>query len=154
MRQSDRKKLWGLARGMCSLCKRPHSEVELEEAHIFAREAGGPRADPHMLPRDLNAYENLILLCPNCHSTVDGDINAWTVERLKREKAAHEEYVRHLDEGTVSELAGEITVRAQNADDVAGARIRKPTRIKSGTKVIVDASDAKRVTGIDIGGEK
>lgn len=152
MRKSDRKKLWALAGGRCSLCKQHHSEVELEEAHIVAREADGPRGDPHVSREHLDAYENLILLCPNCHSTVDGDVNAWTVEHLKQLKKGDESYIRQLTRDDLTDLSAEVTVRAVGGDDVAGARINKPTRIRPGTSITVEAEGTRRVTGVEIGG--
>ena len=151
MRTSDRKKLWALAGGRCSRCKKPHSDVKLEEAHIAAREADGPRGDVPLPAGERDGYANRILLCPTCHTTVDTDVEAWPVERLNQRKVEHEEWVQ-LRGDDVSELAGTVTVRAEGGDDVAGARIKKPTRIKPGTDISVDASGVRRVTGVEIGG--
>jgi hypothetical protein len=156
MRDSDRKKLWALAGGRCSRCKLPHSEVRLEEAHIIGPRADSPRSDPRVSPAELDAYENRILLCPNCHTIVDdkANIEGWPVERLRQLKAQHEEDIRQSSGTDVTELGGDVMVRAVDGDDVAGARIKKPTRIKPGTSIAVEASNVRRVTGVEIGGEE
>ncbi len=62
------------------------------EAHIVAKGAGGPRADPSIPRRELDRYENLILLCPtHHHAVVDAEPEEWTVEKLRAMKTAHEE---------------------------------------------------------------
>ena len=147
----DRKKLWAWAKGCCSICREEVSETG-EEAHIVARQRDGPRGDDP-LPLNLrDGYENRILLCPTCHSLVDGaESDKWPVERLRQVKAQHEEWARQTVE-RVTELAGIVKVTAVGGDDVAGARIRKPTIIKPGTVIDVDALGAKRVSGVEIGG--
>jgi hypothetical protein len=42
-----------------------------EIAHIIAAGGKGPRADATMARADKGSYENLILLCANCHTTID-----------------------------------------------------------------------------------
>lgn len=42
-----------------------------EMAHIFAANDYGPRAKPEMAAEERGAFENLILLCPTCHTTID-----------------------------------------------------------------------------------
>jgi len=95
---ADRRKLHDRAGGECSFpgCQERHS---LQEAHIVAKEAGGPRADSSMPRRELDRYDNLILLCPNHHAVVDGNPAQWTVEKLQAMKTAHEEDVaRRLEQ--------------------------------------------------------
>jgi hypothetical protein len=116
-----------------------------------APEASGPRGNDSLPSARREDFENYILLCPNCHTTVDADVAAWPVERLRRLKAEHEDSVRSIV-AAINELAGTIRVRAPGGDDVAGARIRRPTRIRPGTTVSVDAPGARRVTGVEIGG--
>ena len=114
----------------------------------MAPEASGPRGDDPLPPARREDYENYILLCPNCHITHDdADVNAWPVPRLKQLKAEHEEWVRS-SVAAINVLAGIVRVRAPGGDDVAGARIRRPTRIAPGTSISVDAPGARRVTGV------
>lgn len=42
-----------------------------ELAHVFAANDGGPRADPKLTEGERGAFENLIVLCANCHTKVD-----------------------------------------------------------------------------------
>jgi len=42
-----------------------------EMAHIIAASGKGPRADATVTQADKGSYDNLILLCGNCHTTID-----------------------------------------------------------------------------------
>ena len=42
-----------------------------EMAHIFAALDKGPRADPELTEEERGHYENIILLCANCHTKID-----------------------------------------------------------------------------------
>lgn len=42
-----------------------------EMAHVFAANDVGPRADKKMSAAERGSYENLILLCPTCHTIID-----------------------------------------------------------------------------------
>lgn len=104
---SDRtlKILWGRAAGRCAV---PDCRVELliEEtdfdpvvvigdiAHIAAASDRGPRADADLSTKGRDEYENLILLCRNCHARIDGQTHASPVAWIKQMKAAHEAWVR------------------------------------------------------------
>jgi SMODS-associated and fused to various effectors sensor domain len=99
------KLLWGRSAGRCAV---PECRVELfaeatdydpivvigDIAHVNAAADDGPRAEPGMTPAERNAYENLILLCKNCHTRVDGQPGANPVARLHAVKDAHEAWVR------------------------------------------------------------
>ena len=74
--------LWVSAAGRCSYpgCRLPlllgdsgqHAATPIgEAAHIVAYSSHGPRGDPTIPVERLNAYANLILLCPNHHSEID-----------------------------------------------------------------------------------
>lgn len=104
---SDRtlKLLWGRAGGRCAM---PECRAELladataydpivvigEIAHITAAQNRGPRANESMPAGQRNDYENLILLCQNCHAVIDGQPGTFSVERLCQIKADHELWVR------------------------------------------------------------
>jgi hypothetical protein len=97
------KLLWGRAAGRCAM---PECRVELfaeateydpvvvigEIAHVAADD--GPRAAPALAAAQRNDYENLILLCQNCHARIDGQTGFYSVDRLKDIKQAHEAWVR------------------------------------------------------------
>jgi len=42
-----------------------------EMAHVFAANDNGPRAEVELTEEERGAYENLILLCPLCHTIID-----------------------------------------------------------------------------------
>jgi hypothetical protein len=42
-----------------------------EMAHVFAANDGGPRARPELSEKERGAFENLVVLCANCHTMVD-----------------------------------------------------------------------------------
>jgi hypothetical protein len=42
-----------------------------EIAHIVAASDAGPRADAELSDEERGSFENLILLCPTCHTTID-----------------------------------------------------------------------------------
>lgn len=94
--------LWGVAAGRCEFegCNRPLWKNDLtqdvrvvgEKAHIRAFSTRGPRGRAGISSEDVNTIENLMLLCPICHVTIDrGDGPArYSVERLRAMKSAHE----------------------------------------------------------------
>lgn len=87
--------LFGAAAGRCSICKIDLfiEQVKIGEmAHIIAKKAAGPRGMIDYTG-DLNSYENLILLCANHHTIVDGNEAGYPVERLRAIKAEHEAWV-------------------------------------------------------------
>jgi hypothetical protein len=65
-----------------------------EIAHAAGAADDGPRPAPEMPVPERNGYDNLLLLCQNCHARVDGQTGFNTVEHLKDIKAAHEAWVR------------------------------------------------------------
>lgn len=69
--------------------------VFAEKAHIVAYSKQGPRGAKDR-PADINSIDNLMLLCARCHKLVDDDPAQYPVERLRADKAAHEERIRRL----------------------------------------------------------
>lgn len=150
----DIRNLWGRAGGRCSICDRDVTKTVPDAAHIVARQPDGPRGDADLPPEQRDEYDNLILVCTNCHRLIDvAEPEKWPTERLKQVKADREERIRSAGQ-EVTEFTGEIIVRASGVDDATGLRTKGPTRIKPGTHVEVDATDTRRVTGVDIGGDE
>lgn len=74
-----------------------------EMCHIKAARPGGPRYDPDQPAAERHGYDNLILLCPTHHTVIDDDEEAYTVARLAKMKADHEQRAFALsDERTAS----------------------------------------------------
>jgi len=67
-----------------------------EVAHIVAFKEGGPRGQTGPRPTNIDALENLMLLCPACHKLVDDHPAEYPRELLARYKAEHEERIRVL----------------------------------------------------------
>lgn len=104
---SDRtlKLLWGRAAGRCAM---PECRIELfaeattydpivvigEIAHVAGAADDGPRPAPELSAAQRNDYDNLILLCQNCHARIDGQTGFYAVARLQDIKQTHEAWVR------------------------------------------------------------
>ena len=67
-----------------------------ENAHIKGKKAGSPRYDVNMSDKERDSYENLILLCPTHHKTIDDASGTYTVEKLTEMKVKHEEKVKQI----------------------------------------------------------
>jgi len=99
------KLLWGRAAGRCAM---PNCRIEVfitergynpiwnigEMGHIAASSDGGPRSKRSLSARDRDKYENLILLCRNCHGRIDGLQEFYPEARLLQIKDDHESWVR------------------------------------------------------------
>ena len=106
----DVKILWGRAANRCSF---PDCKIELtpdggkttlgEIAHIVAKSAEGPRGESDLPAESRDNYDNLILLCPTHHKTIDNNPEIYTVEKLHQMKQKHEEWVnKQLDKGVIT----------------------------------------------------
>lgn len=78
-------------------------------AHIKGEKAGSARYDSSMTDKQRNCYDNLILLCGNCHKMIDDQPNTYTIERLHEIKSQHERWIiksteREVINVTFSEL--------------------------------------------------
>ena len=65
-----------------------------EIAHVAGAADAGPRAAPELATAQRNDYDNLILLCQNCHARIDGQTGFYSIAKLKDIKQAHEVCVR------------------------------------------------------------
>lgn len=94
--------LWGRAAGRCEFqgCNQPlwksgvtQEPVKIaERAHIYAFGEGGPRSEAEFRKAGLNSLDNLLLVCRNCHRTIDQhkDGGRYTADVLQAMKSAHE----------------------------------------------------------------
>jgi len=125
--------LWGKAGATCSFpgCQRRlvadatelNGDVVLGEiAHIVAQNQDGPRGEYPAPGGDVDAYENLILLCGQHHTLIDGQPNTYTVDRLLQMKRDHEEWVsEQLSSGQHLQLPGDT---AHRDEAVSESRLR------------------------------
>lgn len=97
-----RKILWARSGNRCAICLRELVDVSTEtddeaiigeECHIVAREVNGPRGNSPLANDERDKPANLILLCRNHHKKIDDQPNIFTLEVLKKIKAAHETWV-------------------------------------------------------------
>lgn len=104
-------------------CQRPGCRIHLfvntgskvihvaEMAHIFAANDDGPRANAELSPEERGTFENLILLCPTCHKTIDKAPQDFPDELVTQWKRDHERKVAELF-GAVEYVTREETLRA------------------------------------------
>ena len=95
------RELWIRSAGRCELCNRDLTAAYLSRgrfgnysqmAHIVAYSEKGPRA-VEFASKD-NSYNNLMLLCHDCHKTIDDNPGEFTIEYLKAAKQEHCDRVR------------------------------------------------------------
>ena len=114
--EKDIKLLWGRAAGRCSnpACRTKvsatshdgESYLTCEMAHIVAKKLGGPRAAEKCGP---DTYDNLILLCPNCHTNIDKSPDgAFPVSILLEWKNCHEKWVESWATSPKFDSAGDL----------------------------------------------
>ncbi len=96
------KALWARSGGLCMLCKKPVVIIDDprnpptiigEMAHIHGLKPNSPRYDPSMTDEERNSYENLLILCRNCHALIDKNPDKYPPEKLKAIKREHEKWV-------------------------------------------------------------
>jgi hypothetical protein len=97
--------LWGIAAGRCEFegCNKVlyqhevtgDSENYAEKAHIHAVSPGGARYRPDD-DNFKNSVKNLMLVCPQCHITIDRNEQKYTPEVLFEMKYKHEERIFRL----------------------------------------------------------
>lgn len=96
--------LWGIAAGRCEFegCNKvlyKHHvtgdiENQAEKAHVFAVSPGGAR---YSVDDDFkNSFKNLILVCAQCHNTIDKNEQKYTPAVLFDMKRKHEERIYKL----------------------------------------------------------
>lgn len=103
---SDRTKrlLWSSSAGYCQnpgchnyffVFFKDGSISSLEElAHVIGRHEKGPRGISYLDTTERDAYENIILLCPTCHTLIDKNPLQFSVEMLHDWKQQHEEAIK------------------------------------------------------------
>src|SRR4051812_44016619 len=130
--EPERFQLWVAAGARCAFCKRYLLENEEtgdpvpvgEAAHIVGRSTSprSPRGKNRLPASERNKAANLILACPNDHTTIDKKTGqtVWQTDDLQRLKREHEDGIRFLTgmtkdrETTVLRVAGTIRGTAPN----------------------------------------
>lgn len=94
--------------------------------HIEGAKPGSARHCEEQCPEERHGYENLVLLCKLHHTKVDGDEAAYTVDRLKAMKQAHEDEATPLPIGLV-DTAVNLFVALVETDSVSASTIHVET---------------------------
>ena len=103
-----------------------------------ARNAGGERYDPCQSEAERQSYENLLLLCPTHHRTIDAQPEAFPIGLLKKMKAQAEAAHDGLEEPTDAFFAAALldkldtTTIIENSGNIA---INSPGAVQAGTVV-------------------
>lgn len=102
------RELWTRSAGRCEFegCNKPlwrdiHTQRSFNHAfiaHIIAAEVGGARGDSILSEQLCQDYDNLMLLCGDCHARVDNLLTRddYSVERLQQMKQGHEDRIELL----------------------------------------------------------
>ena len=104
IKRAVERELWGRAAGRCEfngcnrlLYKSPVTQERVnisEKAHIYSFSENGPRGwGPFKNnPADLNNLDNLLLVCHDCHETIDQDKKGikYSASKLQQWKRGHE----------------------------------------------------------------
>ena len=97
------KKLYAMSGNVCAM---PSCNTKLftesedflgQICHINARSKNGPRYDQNQSDEERNSYDNLLILCPNCHVIIDGREDLYPAEALKEIKRIHEKYYGRME---------------------------------------------------------
>ena len=116
--QKDIKLLWGRSGNRCAICKIELTQDALssnatftlgEQAHIVGEKEDAARGKSQLDQKQRDSYHNLILLCPNDHTTIDRNESDWSIEKLHQIKSEHELWVTE----TLSETIDHVKL-AQN----------------------------------------
>jgi hypothetical protein len=108
--QSTLKRLFARSGDRCAFprCVAPltHNDTLIGEVcHIKGDKPGAARYDAAQVAAERQAYDNLIVLCPNHHTVIDDDEMAYTVERLLRMKIEHEANATALPDAAAERVA-------------------------------------------------
>lgn len=156
--ESEKRKVWVRAGGVCVLCKRylldgaltalPVSLGEL--AHIVGQQPSkrSPRGD-HPLPRaERDTADNVLLACGSCHGEIDTALVAGLldVDLLTRLKRAHEARIRHVT--TLPDDRRTVVLR------VLGSVRGNPVEVSRQTAVATVVADAQRFPSFELSGDR
>lgn len=67
-----------------------------EFAHIIGQKEEGPRGKDELPLNQRDEFDNIILLCPTCHTIVDKNPNLYPKDTIQRWKYEHEESIKNL----------------------------------------------------------
>lgn len=123
-------------------------EIIGEICHIKARNARGPRHDPAQSDVERQGYDNLLLLCPTHHKTVDAQPAVYTVDVLYEMKLqAAAEYGR--PQRASDEIFGRALLAKLNEFNITGNNgniaLNSPGVIQAGTLVLKSSRSSSKI---------
>lgn len=139
IKESTAKKLFALSRNHCA---RPECNVKLvlendvnlgEMCHIEGEKPNSARYNTEMDDEQRRDISNLIIMCNNCHTIIDNDIETYTVQKLKEIKKNHES-----KEGELFELTDEQLQKIMEKERI---RIQQINMIGDGTQIATQSGD-------------
>lgn len=119
-----------------------------EICHMRARNARGPRYDPGQSEAERQGYDNLLLLCPTHHRTIDSQPEVFSVTLLQDMKAQaeaeHSEPERPEDAFFAAALLAKLgdTIITENTGNIA---INSPGAVQTGTLVLKTTSSKTKI---------
>lgn len=67
-----------------------------ELAHIIGQKENGPRGDDELPLTERDEFENIILLCQTCHTTIDKNPHLFPQATIRKWKQEHQESIENL----------------------------------------------------------
>lgn len=115
---------------------------------MSARNAGGPRYDPRQSEGERHGYDNLLLLCPTHHRTVDAQPEVFSVALLKDMKARAEADRREAELPSDAFFAAALLAKLRNlviTDNCGNIAINSPGAVQAGTVVFKTAKNQIKI---------
>lgn len=110
-----------------------------ELAHVFAAQDDGPRPNPELSEEERGAFENLIVLCANCHTKVDKASEAFPDSMMKRWKREHEQKLLNLfgiqtfdNRGAIRDAIEPLLIENRTVFEMYGPHIEEAKNPESG----------------------
>lgn len=142
------KHLFAVSGNRCAFLECSHPLVEVsgkvigEVCHIRGKRPGSARYDPDQT--GIDDFENLLLLCPTHHATIDADPNRYTVTELFQMKSRHESTIKPVQEASDT-VAGQLiaSIDRASSDSVVISQNQSGGIVNTGTLNINAAPEPK-----------
>ena len=92
--------------------------------HIYAINPDGPRGKGGLTDRELNAPENLLLLCPYHHRVVDGQDETYPAEKLRKWKQRHETVMQERLSANIDSVPPDILSNSYFPKELVDQKIK------------------------------
>lgn len=92
---TKRKLSWFYTDGTCCLCSKKIGYFENDKfigefAHIIDLQQATLRYDPNKTTGELNSIDNIIVICPTCHTKIDKESDKYSTNDLIKQKKQYE----------------------------------------------------------------